>query len=84
MSVCIIEDYLEPVIDESGSGQMVLKKGKTLNTDKDIKLTPASGIVGTSWFVITLGSWHFHKSFLHHPYYDVLISIFPNVSIISK
>ena len=43
MSLCITEDYLEPVIDESGSGQMVLKKGKTLNMDKDIKLTPSSG-----------------------------------------
>ena len=28
MTDFIVEDYLEPIIDESGSGQMVLKQGK--------------------------------------------------------
>ena len=28
ITISIIEDYLERVIDESGSGQMVLKQGK--------------------------------------------------------
>ena len=45
LSLCIIEDYLEPVIDESGSGQMVLKQGKAIEKEKDIENTPVSGIV---------------------------------------
>ena len=39
MTVSFVEDYLEPVIDESGSGQMVLKHGK----EKEIKQASSPG-----------------------------------------
>ena len=41
LTVLFVEDYLEPVIDESGSGQIVLKQGKRT----EIALAFDAGIV---------------------------------------